>query len=57
MAGAWFAEPAASYAEELVAAGLLLLAGPVDGDAIVERVREGFERRRRSSMSYDPSRR
>ena len=29
LAGSWFATPASSYAEELVAAGLLLLAGPV----------------------------
>ena len=57
MAGAWFAEPASSYAEQLVAAGLLMLAGPVDGDEIMGRVREGFERRRHASMSYDPSRR
>jgi hypothetical protein len=56
LAGAWFAEPASSYAEELVAAGLLLLAGPVDGDLITERVREGTDRRRRASNSYNPSR-
>ena len=57
LAGSWFAEPASSYAEQLVAAGLLLLAGPVDGDQIIERVREGFERRRHAAASYDPSRR
>ena len=57
LAGSWFAEPATTYAEELVAAGLLLLAGPVDGDQLTERVRAGFDRRRRASNSYDPSRR
>jgi len=56
MAGAWFASPATVYAEELIAAGLLLLAGPVDGDQITERVREGFQRRRQASGSYDPGR-
>jgi len=56
IAGGWFASPATSYAEELIAAGLLLLAGPVDGDTIIERVREGFQRRRQASASYDPGR-
>ena len=56
MAGSWFASPSSSYAEELVAAGLLLLAGPVDGDAITQAVSEGVDRRRRTWNSYDPSR-
>ena len=56
LAGSWFASPASNYAEELVAAGLLLHARPVDGDQITERVREGFERHRHASASYDLSR-
>jgi hypothetical protein len=55
LAGSWFASPATVYAEELIAAGLLL-AGPVDGDEIVERVREGFQRRRHQASGYDPCR-
>lgn len=55
LAGSWFASPASSYGEELLAAGLLLLAGPVDGDLINDRVQEGAERRRRAANSYDPS--
>jgi hypothetical protein len=56
LAGGWFGSPATSYAEELVAAGLLLLAGPVEGDQIIDRVREGFQRRRMGLASYDPGR-
>jgi hypothetical protein len=37
LAGAWFASPDTSYAQKLIAAGMLLLAGPVDGDEITER--------------------
>jgi hypothetical protein len=55
-AGAWFASPATAYAEKLVAAGLLLLAGPVEGDQITEWVRVGFQRRRQASATYDPGR-
>jgi hypothetical protein len=55
MAGSWFASPSSSYAEELVAAGLLL-AGPVDGDVITQAVSEGVDRRRRTWNSYDLSR-
>ena len=56
LAGGWFASPATAYAEELIAAGLLLLAGPVDGDQVTERVLEGFQRRRQASATYDPGR-
>jgi hypothetical protein len=54
MAGAWFASPATAYAENLIAAGLLLLAGPVDGDEVMEWVRVGYERRRQQASGYDP---
>ena len=56
LAGAWLASPATVYAEQLIAAGLLLLAGPVDGDLVTGRVRDGFQRRRQASGSYDPGR-
>jgi len=55
LAGAWFASPATEYAEELIAAGLLLLAGPLNGDLVIERVREGFHRRRQQALGYDPA--
>jgi hypothetical protein len=56
IAGAWFASPATSYGERLVAAGLLLMAGPVDGDQLIEWVRTGHERRRQAAGGYDPGR-
>jgi hypothetical protein len=56
LAGGWFASPATARAEELIAAGLLLLAGPVDGDEINEHVREGYQRRRQQASGYDPGR-
>jgi hypothetical protein len=56
LAGAWFASPATVYAEELIAAGMLLLAGPVDGDEIIERLQEGFQRRRQQASGYDSGR-
>jgi len=33
-----------------------LIAGPVDGDRLIEAVRAGFERGRGSLGGYDPSR-
>ena len=48
MAGAWFASPATHQGHELIAAGLLLIAGPVDGDALLRAVRTGYERRQTS---------
>ena len=56
IAGWWFASPATQQGHELIAVGLLLLAGPVDGDLLVRWVRIGFERRTASTESYDPSR-
>ena len=43
MAGAWFAAPETGDAHTLIAAGLLLLAGPVDRDALVDAVQAGYE--------------
>lgn len=56
IAGWWFAAPDTEQGYELIAVGLLLLAGPVDGDLLVRWVRTGIERRDRSRESYDPSR-
>ena len=46
IAGAWFASPRQGH--ELIAAGLLLIAGPVDGDALLRAVRTGYEGRQTS---------
>src|ERR671912_442012 len=54
MAGWWFASPETQYGYELIAVGLLLLAGPVDGDLLVHWVRVGVERRTDATSSYDP---
>jgi hypothetical protein len=56
LAGWWFASPNTQYGYELIAVGLLLLAGPVDGDLLVHWVRVGVERRTDATTSYDPSR-
>ena len=56
IAGWWFASPATQQGHELIAAGLLLLAGPVDRDLLVHWVRVGVERRSDATTSYDPSR-
>ena len=45
IAGAWFSSPA-RRGEDLIAAGLLMLAGPVDLDELDTWVRTGWERRR-----------
>jgi hypothetical protein len=50
IAGSWFA--GARRGEELVAAGLLMLAGPVDLDELDKWVRVGWERRRGASNPY-----
>jgi hypothetical protein len=51
LAGSWFASPATSYAHDLIAAGLLLSAGPVDGDELVRWLRVGLTRAGRQSKS------
>ncbi len=53
IAGSWFA--GARRGEELVAAGLLMLAGPVDLDELDRWVRVGWERRRGASEPYPES--
>ena len=54
IAGSWFAGPA-RRGEELIAAGLLMLAGPVDLDELDRSVRIGWERRRGASEPYPES--
>jgi hypothetical protein len=36
IAGSWFASPGTEYGHELIAAGLLLMSGPVDRDLLKE---------------------
>ena len=55
LAGLWFAAPGRHIGHELVAAGLLILAGVTDRDQLEEAVRTGYERGRGSLQSYDPS--
>ena len=52
LAGTWFAQPDARIGHELIAAGLLILAGVTDRDALAEAVRVGYEG---SLQGYDPT--
>ena len=54
IAGAWMAIAATHHGRELIAAGLLLLSGLVDGDQLLDAVRTGCERGRGSLEGYDP---
>jgi|SRR5215216_4990814 len=54
IAGAGFATPV-RRGEELVAAGLLMLAGTVDLDELDRWIRIGWERRRGSTSQYWPT--
>jgi hypothetical protein len=49
----WWAGPARAKGHELVAAGLHLLAGRVDGDQLEAAVRVGYERGKGSLQGYD----
>ena len=51
LAGSWFAG-AARQGEELIAAGLLMLAGPVDLDELDRWMRIGWGRRRGPDIPY-----
>jgi hypothetical protein len=51
IAGSWFAGPA-RRGEDLIAAGLLILAGHTDLDDLDKWVRVGWERRRGSTIPY-----
>lgn len=56
IAGLWFAEPDGQKGHELIAAGLLILAGAIDRREVARWVDIGFQRGRGSTQSYDPSR-
>jgi hypothetical protein len=51
LAGGWFSS-AARRGEDLIAAGLLMLAGPVDLDELDRWMRRGWERRRGPTVPY-----
>ena len=51
IAGSWFAS-GVRQGEELIAAGLLMLAGPVDLDELDRWMRVGWERRRGADIPY-----
>jgi hypothetical protein len=54
IAGSWFSS-AARRGEDLIAAGLLMLAGPVDLDELDRWMRKGWERRRGAAVPYPDS--
>ena len=55
LAGTWFTQPDARIGHELIAAGLLILAGVTDRDALAEAVRVGYEGGKGSLQGYDPT--
>ena len=55
LAGNWFAHPEGRIGHELIAAGLLILAGVTDRGAVAEAVRVGYERGKGSLQGYDPT--
>ena len=54
IAGSWFAS-GVRRGEELIAAGSLMLAGPIDLDELDQWMRGGWERRRGTDVPYGPS--
>lgn len=50
LAGSWHASPGTHIGHELIAAGLLIIAGPIDGDRLAEWVAKG-ERRAKTMWS------
>jgi hypothetical protein len=54
IAGSWFSS-IARRGEDLIAAGLLMLAGPVDLDELDRWVRIGWERQRGATVPYGPT--
>src|SRR5918993_931690 len=56
IAGSWFASPGTKHGDELIAAGLLLVSGPVlDRDLLKKWVRTGYERGQGTWLGYGPS--
>src|SRR5215217_1529772 len=52
IAGSWFASPGTAYGHELMAAGLLLMSGPVDRELLKKWVRTGYERSQGTWLGY-----
>jgi hypothetical protein len=55
LAGLWFVSPGRRLGHELVAAGLVILAGVTDRDQLEQAGRVGYERGRGSLQGYDPT--
>jgi hypothetical protein len=55
LAGDWFAQPEGRMGHELIAAGLLILAGVTDRGAVAEAVRVGYERGKEKLQGYSPT--
>jgi hypothetical protein len=55
IAGSWFGSPGTKYGHELIAAGLLLVAGPVDRELLKRLVRTGYETQQSNWLGYAPS--
>ncbi len=55
LAGDWFAHPEGRQGHELIAAGLLILAGATDRGLVADAMRVGYERRKSSLQGYDPT--
>jgi len=53
LAGGWWAAPGRHIGHELIAAGLLILAGVTDRDQLEEAVRVGYQRGKGSLQDYD----
>ena len=55
IAGSWFGSPSMMYGHELIAAGLLLVSGPVDRELLKQWVRTGYETGQSNWLGYGPS--
>jgi hypothetical protein len=55
IAGSWLASPGTKHGHELIAAGLLIVSGPVDRDLLKQWVRTGYERGQSNWLGYGPS--
>jgi hypothetical protein len=53
LAGGWFAYPATRMGHELIAAGLLIIAGPIDSEELIRWLAEGQRRARTSWTASD----
>jgi hypothetical protein len=53
LAGGWFAYPGTRIGTEFIGAGLLIIAGPIDGDDLIRWLAEGQARARTSWTAND----